>query len=109
MNVLTRPRLAEAAVQYQEAAGAIAAWLKITEKMHWTCFNDVRATFPDADNVDDCVVFNIRGNRYRLITRIRYSKKATETRKQTKGHVYVRSFLTHKDYGKREKWNCEVL
>jgi hypothetical protein len=41
------------------------------------------------------VIFNIRGNRYRLVTVIHCEDNEA---KQTKGHVYVRSFLTHKEY-----------
>ena len=42
------------------------------------------------------VIFNIRGNRYRLVTVLHYDK--TTTAKRTMGQVYIRSFLTHKDY-----------
>ena len=59
--------------------------------------------FKDADPVDGCVIFNIRQNRYRLITVVHYSKTMDE--KQTEGHVYIRSFLTHKEYDNRSNWD----
>jgi mRNA interferase HigB len=49
------------------------------------------------------VVFNIRRNRYRLITVVHYAKATGE--RHTKGHVYIRSFLTHKEYDNRSKWD----
>ena len=59
--------------------------------------------FRDADYIDGYVVFNIRRNRFRLITVIHYAKTTDE--KRTKGHVYIRSFLTHKEYNDRRKWD----
>jgi len=49
------------------------------------------------------VIFNIRQNRYRLITVIHYAKTTSE--KKTEGHVYIRSFLTHKQYDNRSNWD----
>ena len=57
----------------------------------------------DADSVDGYVVFNIRHNRYRLITIIHYAKTTSE--RQTQGHVYIRSFLTHEEYDNRSNWD----
>ena len=49
------------------------------------------------------VVFNIRRNRYRLITVIHYAKTTNERR--TEGHVYIRSFLTHREYDDPRNWD----
>jgi mRNA interferase HigB len=49
------------------------------------------------------VIFDIRRNRYRLITVIHYAK--TAQRSHTEGHVYVRSFLTHREYNNRSNWD----
>jgi mRNA interferase HigB len=49
--------------------------------------------------VDGYVIFYIRQNRYRLITVVHYSKTTDE--KQTEGHVYIRSSLTHKESDNR--------
>jgi HigB_toxin, RelE-like toxic component of a toxin-antitoxin system len=60
---------------------------------------ETRLDFPHADPVGECTVFNIEGNKYRLITKIRYNKQ----------RVYIIHVLTHKEYD-REKWkddcNC---
>ncbi len=89
--------------QYQDAASEIEAWAGIVEAVRWHSFAEVREMFKDADYVDGYVVFNIRRNRYRLITVIHYAKTTEE--KQTDGHVYIRSFLTHKEYDNRNNWD----
>ncbi len=63
---------------------------------------ELRETIRDADAVDGYVIFNIRHNRYRLITVIHY---AQDSPNKTQGHVYVRSFLTHAEYNNKGKWD----
>jgi mRNA interferase HigB len=64
-----------------------------------TIFRKSAACFTDADDVNGYVVFNIRRNRFMLITVIHHAKAATE------GHVYIRSFLTHKEYDNPANWD----
>jgi len=73
--------------------------------VRWTSFSGVRQVFPDADAVDGYVIFNIRHNRYRLVTVIHYAKERNG--KLTMGHVYIRSFLTHKEYDDPTNWDKE--
>jgi len=101
--IVTRRRLKEAAESYPGAAGEIAAWTAIVERVRWHNFPEVRGTFADADYVDDYVIFDIRQNRYRLITVVHHAKTTAE--KRTDGHVYIRSFLTHKEYNNRSNWD----
>ena len=89
--------------RYPDAANEIKAWVGIVEAVRWHNFAEVRDMFKDADPVDGYVIFNIRQNRYRLITVVHYSKTTDE--KQTEGHVYIRSFLTHKEYDNRSNWD----
>jgi len=53
----------------------------------------LRSAFPTADKVGDLIVFNIGGNKYRLIASVHFNR----------GKVYVRSVLTHQAYD-REEW-----
>src|SRR6516162_11874107 len=80
-----------------------AAWAAIVKEVRWHNFLEVRNTFKDADNVKGYVIFNIRQNRYRLITVIHYAK--TDKVRRTQGHVYIRSFLTHKEYDNPANWD----
>jgi mRNA interferase HigB len=51
-------------------------------------FDELRATFPSADAVDDLIVFNLGGNKYRLIASIHFNHSK----------VYIRHVLTHREY-----------
>ena len=103
VHIVTRRHLREAVTKYPDAANEIAAWAMIVEAARWRNFAEVRAWFRDADSADGYVIFNIRHNRYRLITVIHYAKTMGERR--TDGHVYVRSFLTHREYDNRANWD----
>ncbi len=103
VHIVTRKHLSQAMERYPDAANEIKAWLGIAEALRWRNFAEVRAVFPDTDAVDGYVIFNFRQNRYRLITVIHYAKRKDD--KQTKGHVYIRSFLTHKQYDNRSNWD----
>jgi mRNA interferase HigB len=67
------------------------AWLAITGGAHWRNPEDVKASYPKASILKaGRVVFNIKGNDYRLIVRIQYQA----------GVVAIRFFGTHADYDK---------
>ena len=105
MVIVTPKHLDQAAARYKDAATELASWEAIALAVRWRTFAEVRATFPDADAVDGYVVFNIRHNRYRLITVIHYAKDLGD--RQTQGHIYIRSVLTHKEYNNRANWDKE--
>jgi len=56
-------------------------------------FAELKKIFPSADKVGNLIVFNIAGNKVRLIAAIHYNTQC----------LYIRHVLTHKDYDK-EKW-----
>jgi mRNA interferase HigB len=103
VHLVTRKHLREAIESNPDAANEIKAWTTIVEAVRWHNFDEVRGMFKDADFVDGYVVFNIRHNRYRLMTVIHYAKTMGE--RQTQGHVYIRSFLNHKEYDNRGNWD----
>ncbi len=77
--------------QHPESRGPLARWFKIVRQTEFSNFNALRDTFPSADKVGDLVVFNIAGNKYRLIASIHFNR----------GKVYVRHVLTHNEYDRR--------
>ena len=95
MSVTTRPT-GTAAVQgdlwteHADAEGPLSEWFKVARRAEWQKFADVRAYHPAADLVEDFVVFNIGGNKYRLIARIDYRGQ----------QVFIIYILTHKEYDK---------
>jgi mRNA interferase HigB len=98
MHVISRKKLREFWARHPEAAAPLTAWYKTARKARWRMFADIRAVFPGADQVGKCVVFNIGGNKYRLIAIV-----SPNWRK-----LYVRFVLTHREYD-RENWkdDCE--
>ena len=60
------------------------------EDAKWTSLVDVRKTRPDADYVKPYKVFNIKGNKYRLITKINYKSQLAS----------IENFMTHAEYSK---------
>ena len=110
MHIVTIKRLQQAAEQFRDAASELGAWTRIVKNARWRSFQELRQTFPDADNVDGLVVFNLRHNRYRLIAALHYVSEIEG--KLTLGHVYIGHFLTHSDYNrwsalpaaKRSQW-----
>jgi mRNA interferase HigB len=103
VHIVTRKHLNEAMRQYADAANEIKAWVAIVKEVRWRNFPEVRRTFKDADDVRGYVIFDFRRNRYRLVTVIHYAK--TTNYERTGGHVYIRSFLTHKEYDNPANWD----
>ena len=93
MHVISRKMLRLFYSLHPDAESPLQAWHKAARKADWQSFADVRTLFPQADQVDKFTVFNIGGNKYRLITVIHYNR----------GKVTVRHVLTHKEYD-RGNW-----
>jgi len=75
MRIISKRRLREFWERYPAAKAALEAWFKIAQKADWADFSDVRRTFGNASGVllknrIIAIVFNIGGNKYRLVTRI---------------------------------------
>jgi mRNA interferase HigB len=88
MHTLSKPKLVEFWSNYADAEIPLTTWWTIMQREDFCHFNDLRATFPSADYVDGLTVFNIGGNKYRLIASIHYNRKK----------VYIRAVLTHQEY-----------
>lgn len=90
MHVISRKALRQFWEQHPDSKQALARWFKIVQHTDFQDFSVLRTTFPSADKVGKWIVFNIGGNKYRLITAIHFNR----------GKVYVRHVLTYKDYDK---------
>ncbi len=78
---------------YPDIRSSVIHWYKIMKLSQFDNFSEVRAVFPNADKVGNVTVFNIGGNKARLIAAIHYNRK----------RVYIRAVLTHQEYDK-SKW-----
>jgi mRNA interferase HigB len=82
----------------EDSEGALRAWYTHVSdrRVDWSSWADVKAEFASASHVGNCVVFNIHGNRYRLITRILYASHK----------VFILKVMTHGEYDEN-KWKSE--
>jgi len=93
MHVITRKRLNEFADKHPETRKALADWYFLMKRNNFNSFADLRSMFSSADQVRKLTVFNIGGNKVRLIAAIHYNRKK----------VYIRAVLTHEEYDEN-KW-----
>lgn len=89
VRIIARRTLERAWTKYRDAEGSLKAWFKEVETAIWTGPEDVRRRYPTASIVgDERIVFNIRGNTYRLVATVNYRAKI----------VYIKFFGTHAAY-----------
>jgi len=93
MHVITRKRLNDFAERRPEARSALAHWYGEMKRRNFTSLAEVRGVFPSADQVGKLTVFNIGGNKARLIAAIHYNRR----------RVYIRAVLAHQEYDEG-KW-----
>jgi mRNA interferase HigB len=93
MHVISRKRLNEFVEQHPETKSSLAHWYQLMKRNDFANFVELRTVFPSADQVGKLTVFNVGGNKVRLIAAIHYNRRK----------VYVRAVLTHTEYN-GERW-----
>lgn len=97
MHVITRRALVDFARVHSDTAEPLDNWYRRTRRAAWSNLAEVRVDYPHADLVGRCIIFNIAGNKYRLIAKIKFQKKT----------LFIRYILTHREYEKgRWKNDC---
>ena len=81
------------AKKHPACATALESWYRIVKHTNFNTFAELRQTFSSVDQVGKLTVFNIGGNKARLIAAIHYNSH----------RIYIRSILTHTEYDK-EGW-----
>jgi mRNA interferase HigB len=90
VNVIRQARALRKSIQYPDATVAIQDWFDAARAASWRSLEEVRGTYPATDMVGALAVFNIKGNRYRLIARMAFRNR----------RIYIKGFLTHAEYTK---------
>lgn len=93
LHVISKKKLREFWEHYPDAREPLNQWHRAACKANWQSLAEVRQLFPHADAVYECTVFNIGGNKYRLIVDINYARQV----------IYVKHVFTHKKYD-QESW-----
>jgi len=92
--VLGTEVLDEAKKAHRDVTSSVATWLMIAREARWKNLNEVRLTWRNTDCVKGKTIFNIKGNRYRLIAIVNYASQT----------IVVRMLITHAEYSRGE-WN----
>jgi mRNA interferase HigB len=89
MRIIARRTLREFWEQYPDAEQTLRAWYYDVQAAEWKSPQDVKRTYANASILgQNRVVFNIKGNRYRLVAAINYPYQI----------CYIRFVGTHKEY-----------
>ena len=90
MKIISNSALREFAAKYPQADAALQGWRRVIEKNEFGNWAELKATFNAVDKVGELVVFDIGGNKYRLIAYIRFARQI----------LYIKGVLTHDEYDK---------
>jgi len=102
MRIIKRSTLIDFGRRYADAVEPLARWHRIARRARWASLTEVRIDFPHADIVTvasgkPVTVFNVAGNKYRLVTAIHYNRQV----------VYTLRVMTHSEYS-RGKWKEQL-
>lgn len=91
-NVIAKPALRAFWERHADSREALEVWYKLLSKSDFANFAELKAMFGSADFVGpDYVIFDIKGNKYRIITRVSFSYK----------RVWIKHVFTHAEY---DRW-----
>lgn len=93
MRIITRKRLNDFAEKYPDAKSALQHWYEAAKRKNFKSFAELRESFSSADQVGKLTVFNIGGNKVRLVAAIHYNRRM----------IFIRAVLTHPEYDEG-KW-----
>ncbi len=93
MRIIKRHIIDDFKSKHADARKPLENWLAIVSLSSWETPSDIKKVFGSADFLpDNRVVFNIKGNRYRLVVEVLF----------TRGAVAIVRIGTHSEY---DKWN----
>jgi len=95
MRVISRRALREFWEKHGTAQGSLTAWFRLMQAGHFNDFHAVKTVFGSADYVAPYTVFDLGGNKYRLITVIHYNRR----------RVFIRHVFTHSEY---DRWSSAL-
>lgn len=91
MRVISNKALKNFSAIHHDADAPMQAWRKIIESRSFSNFAALKQTFNATDKAGDYYVFDVGGNKYRIVTSIHFNSQ----------QLFIRHVLTHKEY---DKW-----
>ncbi|MDP2829048.1 MAG: type II toxin-antitoxin system HigB family toxin [Sulfuricellaceae bacterium] len=90
MRIISHAKIIQAQADHPDSAHALGQWYRLSKRAVWRDFAEVKECFPAVDKVGDKFVFDVGGNKLRLIAAIHFNTEK----------VFVRAVMTHKEYDK---------
>jgi mRNA interferase HigB len=90
MQLISNKALREFAAQHPDAAQPLQDFRRLVEHGRFASFAQLKATFATVDKVGERYVFNIGGNKYRLVAAVAFQASL----------MWVKAVLTHREYDK---------
>jgi mRNA interferase HigB len=90
MHVVSHKAIRIFCKEHPHARASMDRWYRVAKRAIWSSFADVKQSFNTADSVAPYVVFDIGGNKYRLIAQMNFARRV----------VFIRFIMTHKEYRK---------
>lgn len=88
MRIVSNKRLLEFAALYPEAGAPLQFWRRIAEAGSFNSYGDLKRTYGSVDRVRAFYVFNIGGNKFRLVAAIHFNRQI----------AFIRHVFTHREY-----------
>jgi mRNA interferase HigB len=95
VRILGTKVLYDAIQKHSDLGPAIAAWLTVVRGAKWKNLNELREAWRKTDCVKGRTIFNVKGNRYRLLAIVNYVSQT----------VIVKELITHAEYTKKGGWS----
>ena len=92
MHIITKRKIRDAKTLYPDCASALDGWHRIIKNNKFENFAKLKSVFNAIDKVGCLYVFDIGGNKLRLISGIHFNRQK----------LYIRHILTHKEYDKND-------
>ena len=90
MHIISHAKIVQAQATYPQCRTALDQWYRLAKRAMWRNYAEILACFGATDKVDDKFVFDIGGNKLRLIAAIHFRT----------GKLFIRAILTHPEYDK---------
>ena len=88
MHIVSHKAIRTFCEKHSDASNSLEHWYRVAKRATWRSFPEVKQSFNSADFVAPHVVFDIGGNKYRLIAELNFSRKV----------LFIRRIVTHKEY-----------
>lgn len=90
MRIISKARIKEAKIKYPESNAALDGWYRVVSKNSFKSYADLKKVFGSVDKVGALHVFDLGGNKLRLIASIHFNRQ----------RIYIRAILSHREYDK---------